>query len=369
MNGKRQYIQEQFKKTNCPICAEERHVSVSEKSVLFYIIKSNKFKNVLENYKDDKIKLELDIYIPDINTAIEYDGERWHKDFKKDLKKDLMCENNKIKLIRIRECGCPKYESTSIKINMLTNKTEGLKIGIAKLLEILNIKNVDINIERDTTEILSMINFTIKENSIFNNNPELAKEWHPTKNGNLKPEHTKPGSNKKIWWICPKGHEYQLRVNARTIRGNGCPYCSNHRVLKGYNDLATQNPLLAREWNYEKNKITPFEVTSSSGKKVWWRCSNDHEWETTVSKRAIGTGCPYCSGKKVLKGYNDLETINPILAREWNYDKNIAILPSEVSVHSARKVWWKCSKCNHEWQATIDKRSNGRGCPKCAKKK
>ena len=72
---------------------------------------------------------------------------------------------------------------------------------------------------------------------------------------------------------------------------------------------------------------------------------------------------------KVLKGYNDLATLNPTLIEEWNYNKNIDILPTEVSAHSGRKVWWKCSKCNHEWQATIDKRSNGRGCPKCKNKK
>ena len=229
--------------------------------------------------------------------------------------------------------------------------------------------NNDINIERDTTEILSMINFMVKKNSILITNPDIAKEWHPVKNGNLKPEHTKPGSNKKVWWICPHGHEYQLCVNARTVRGHGCPYCSSHRVMKGYNDLESQNPTLAKEWDYDRNTSSPSDVTVASGKKVWWRCSKGHEWEATISKRSNGRGCPYCSGQKVLKGYNDLATLNPTLMEEWNYNKNIDILPTEVSAHSGRKVWWKCSKCNHEWQATIDKRSNGRGCPKCKNKK
>ena len=356
-------------KTNCPICAEERHASVSEKSVLFYIINSQKYKEVLENYKDGKIKLELDIYIPSIKTAIEYDGERWHRNIEKDLKKDLMCEKNKIRLIRIRENGCPNYNSSSIKIYLPNNKTKGLEIGIKKVLDLLKINNNDINIERDTTEILSMINFMVKENSILITNPDIAKEWHPVKNGNLKPEHTKPGSNKKVWWICPHGHEYQLCVNARTVRGHGCPYCSSHRVMKGYNDLESQNPTLAKEWDYDRNTSSPSDVTVASGKKVWWRCSKGHEWEATISKRSNGRGSPYCSGQKVLKGYNDLATLNPTLIEEWNYNKNIDILPTEVSAHSGRKVWWKCSKCNHEWQATIDKRSNGRGCPKCKNKK
>ena len=107
--------------TNCPICAEERHASVSEKSVLFYLRKSNKYKEILENYKDNNIKLELDIYIPEINTAIEYDGERWHRNISKDLRKDKMCDDNNIKLIRIREKGCPNYLSNSKK-NILIYK-------------------------------------------------------------------------------------------------------------------------------------------------------------------------------------------------------------------------------------------------------
>ena len=352
-------------KTNCPICAEERHASISEKSVLFYIKKSNKYSEVLENYKDDIIKLELDIYIPSIKTAIEYDGERWHKNIKKDLKKDLMCKKNKIKLIRIREYGCSDYNSSSIKIFLPNNKTKGLEKGIDKVLELLKIDNVNVNIEKDTTEILKMINFMVKENSILNTHPEIAKEWHPTKNGNLKPEHTKPGSGKKVWWVCPNGHEYQLSVISRTNRGNGCPYCSNHRVLKGYNDLKTLYPEIAKEWDYKKNKKMPYEVLSGSKNKVWWICPNGHEWEAAISYRTVrGQNCPYCSGKKVLKGYNSLLDLNPELAKEWDYKKN-TICPDNVSLHSGKKVWWVCPKCNHEWEATIDKRTNGSGCPNC----
>ena len=356
--------------TNCPICAEERHSSVSEKSVLFYLKKSNKYKEILENYKDNNIKLELDIYIPEINTAIEYDGERWHRNIEKDLRKDKMCEKNNIRIIRLRENGCPKYSSNSIKFSLKNNKIKGLEEAILNVLNFLNINNIDVNIEKDNTEILSMINFMVKENSILNLYPDIAKEWHPTKNGNLKPEHTKPSSNKTIWWICPNGHEYQLDVYHRTERGNGCPICSSHRTLGGYNDLSTSNPQLALQWNYEKNKeLKPTDVTANSKKKVWWIGECGHEWEATISRRNNGRGCPYCSGQKVLKGYNDLATINPDLLNEWNYQKNVNVDPTEISSHSGKKVWWKCLNCGNEWEATIDKRNNGRGCPLCARKK
>ncbi len=355
--------------TNCPICAEERHSSVAEKTIAFYLKKSDAFINILENYKDENIQLELDIYIPEIRTAIEYDGERWHRHPARDLHKDVLCEKNGIKLIRIREKGCPYYDSNSEKIFLSNNKTNGVEEGLLQLFDTLSLKKIDINIDRDMTEILSMINFMVKEQSISVTHPEIAKEWHPSKNGNLKPEHTKPNSNKKVWWICKKGHEYQMEVYARTKRNNSCPICSGHKVLVGFNDLLSQDPTLAKEWNYSKNgDLLPEQVTSSSGKKVWWICNKGHEWQTTISHRRAGQGCPVCSGKKVQKGYNDLASQMPHLMEEWDYQKNIFISPEAVSVHSGKKVWWKCKKCGFNWQATIDKRSNGRKCPKCAKR-
>ena len=81
--------------------------------------------------------------------------------------------------------------------------------------------------------------------------------------------------------------------------------------------------------------------------------------------RAKGNGCPYCAGKKVLSGYNDLQTVNPTLAKEWNYEKNEGLTPAEVMPNSNKKVWWKCQK-GHEWQAVISNRNNGNGCPYCA---
>ena len=135
-------------------------------------------------------------------------------------------------------------------------------------------------------------------------------------------------------------------------------------------NLIIENKKLLDMWNFPKNNNINIEtVTLGSNKKVWWKCDKGHEWEALICNMSKSKDCPYCTNRKVLKGYNDLATLNPTLIEEWNYNKNIDILPTEVSAHSGRKVWWKCSKCNHEWQATIDKRSNGRGCPKCKNKK
>lgn len=109
--------------------------------------------------------------------------------------------------------------------------------------------------------------------------------------------------------------------------------------LKGYNDLATTNVSLMNEWNYDKNiNILPTEVTSASKKKVWWKCNKGHEWEMSIFSRTKNKqNCPYCSNKQILKGYNDLATTNPNLLDEWDFKKNIIILPDEVFARCQKK--------------------------------
>ena len=130
--------------------------------------------------------------------------------------------------------------------------------------------------------------------------------------------------------------------------------------------IAFSNPEIAKEWNYEKNNnLKPDNFTANSGKKVWWKCSNGHEWQATIHNRNKGKRCPYCSNRILLTGFNDLNTVNPNLAKEWNYDENSRLTPMDVMPNCGKKVWWKCDN-GHEWQATIDSRNKGHGCPYCS---
>ena len=203
------------------------------------------------------------------------------------------------------------------------------------------------------------------QNDLQTVNPDLAREWHHEKNGNLTPMDVLPHSDKKVWWKCDEGHEWETQVKNRT-RGTGCPYCAGRQVLKGYNDLATVNPALAADWNYEKNgDLTPDRCTANSKIKIWWKCNHGHEWQATIANRNYGTGCPICSNKRILIGYNDLSTVNPTVANEWNHEKNGTLKPESFAPNSGRKVWWICSK-GHEWQARIAERNKGLGCPYCS---
>jgi len=204
--------------------------------------------------------------------------------------------------------------------------------------------------------------------TLASENPELAKDWHSTKNGSLTPAQVTPGSHKKVWWSCPScGHEWQTMIAHRN-RGNGCPACSG-RVTTSSNCLLTINPELAKEWHPKKNgSLTPDQVTPSSNKKVWWLCpSCGHEWKTTVAKRNSGRGCPSCSGK-VATSSNCLLMVNPELAKEWHSRKNGSLTPDQVTPSSNKKVWWLCPSCGHEWKTTVANRNAGHGCPACAGK-
>ena len=347
----------------CPVCNSERHTSFPEYAIVFYLKKYG--IEVMHLYKE--IGCELDIFIPSLKIAIEYDGCLWHKNrIIKDLEKNRKCSESGIKLYRIRE-GLRSLNDSSIDYIVKENQKDLSKTLEKVLSEIIG-ENIDVDLERDFIAIENLREYTEKSNSLLLLNPEIAKEWNYQKNGSLKPEYIFANSSKKVWWKCSKGHEWQATISSRND-GHKCPYCSGRFAIKGETDLQTANPALAEEWNYEKNdELTPTDVMPNSDKKVWWKCKKSHEWQAKIYHRNNGSGCPYCSGRYTVKGENDLQTVNPSLAKEWNYEKNDELTPVDVTPNSNKKVWWKCNH-GHEWQAIIYNRNNGNDCPVCAKEK
>ena len=127
---------------------------------------------------------------------------------------------------------------------------------------------------------------------------------------------------------------------------------------------------LLKEWDESRNfPLTPDTVSYGSKKKVWWTCENGHSWQTTVHVRSEGSGCPYCAGRKVLPGFNDLETLCPDVAAQWDKRKNGCLKPSDVAVSSNRPAWWRC-ELGHSYRATVSSRTQRKtGCPYCAGRK
>lgn len=198
---------------------------------------------------------------------------------------------------------------------------------------------------------------------LFKVAPDLFAQIHPVRNAGLEVGGISAGSQKKVWWLGPCGHEWESAPYNR-VMGQGCPYCAGVRVLAGFNDLASLRPDLAREWHPSKNgDLSPTAVTRSSGKKAWWIDSLGHEWETAISGRANGSGCPFCAGVKVLPGFNDLASRRPELAAQWHPSRNL-LAASEVAPTSNKKAWWLCPE-GHEWFASVNNRAFGNGCPVC----
>jgi hypothetical protein len=195
----------------------------------------------------------------------------------------------------------------------------------------------------------------IERKSLSEAFPQIAKEAH-----GWDPEGVSSYSSKKVEWCCSKMHIYSAVIANRTANGSGCPYCSGNKVLAGFNDLASNYPDLAMEahgWD-------PSQVTIGSGKKVSWKCNNNHTWEASPNNRTSNaSGCPFCSNNKVWSGFNDLATLNPEVAEEaLGWDSKL------VGPNSNKRLLWKCSS-HHEWLARPADRLRGDGCPYCSGRK
>lgn len=146
---------------------------------------------------------------------------------------------------------------------------------------------------------------------------------------------------------------------------------------KGSGDMMStflsENKELLSEWDFEKNaelKLFPEKLTEGSNKKAWWKCKNGHTWQEPIYQRWQGKQCPFCTNKRVLVGYNDLPTLFPELAREWDAEENKNIDLLSVVPGSSKTVNWKCSVCGYKWKTSIRQRTQRKtGCPECAKAK
>ena len=212
-------------------------------------------------------------------------------------------------------------------------------------------------------------------NDLESKYPDVAKTWHPTKNADITPSTILYSTEKKVWWMCEKGHEYEASVFSRTINQSRCPYCSNKEILKGFNDLESHFPNVAKEWHPTKNIglvdgngkdiSTPDKVVFGATHKVWWIGSCGHEYEARICHRTVyNSGCPYCDGKKVLPGFNDLETKYPEVAKSWHPTLNGDLKPTDVVARGQHKPWWLCPK-GHSYQSSLGSRTDGCGCPIC----
>lgn len=178
-------------------------------------------------------------------------------------------------------------------------------------------------------------------------------------------------SSKLINWKCENGHTFKEKVCVIYKRKYKCFFCTGRQVWSGENDLLTLYPELAREFDVTQNGITPDKISPKDTKLYWWTCHNHHpsflqSVEHRVNRK---TQCPYCTGRKIIVGESDLETLFPEIAKEWDVEKNSGVMPDEVSPFTYNAYWWSCPK-GHSYQKKVIQRTKFHkaiDCPKCIK--
>lgn len=220
---------------------------------------------------------------------------------------------------------------------------------------------------------MSSDRYTKNDNNLAAEYPDLAKLWHPTKNGGLRPEDVAPRSNNKVWWTCDEKHEYQRTVDGQIKSGGVCPVCSGRLLVSGVNDVKTKCSEIAEEWDYEVNApMKPDDYSYVSSVKVGWKCKTcGYTWRATVKSRCVrGNGCRNCAGQK--RWEKRFEKMNlgitdSALLEEWDYELNKKG-PECYTPQSGAKVHWHCPKCGYRYLATIRNKTNGRKCACCRRK-
>jgi len=298
-----------LRQSGCPQCSNQS----SEPEIRILTEFKYLFDNVVSRYKENGI--EIDIYLPKYKVGIEYDGEHWHKEKEEqDLDKNKLLITQRINLVRVREKPLKALSNEDV---MVDKNVSLIKSDLNKILrKVSPFVGIEVNKKIDSyinqtsfvnddlfKEYRSYFPSPFPEHSLLKTHPELSNEWDYEKNYPLKPENFSYGVKNKMWWLCQSGHSFQATINHRTGKKQqtGCPQCSG-RIASNENNLLKVFPILAKEWHPEKNgELTPKEVTSKSGKKVWWICPKEHSYEATVHNRTgNNSGCPYCAGQKSL---------------------------------------------------------------------
>jgi hypothetical protein len=179
-----------------------------------------------------------------------------------------------------------------------------------------------------------------------------------------------PGIEGKLRFHCNDcNHDFEIVAENLLFRNTKCLYCSG-KLVSSKNSFSENYPEIAKMWDKDKNGIiTPNDVSVGMHKSFWWicsKCGNSFEMPVDRMKR-FNTGCPKCN-EKAVSDSNNLEILFPEIAKQWDYEKNYPLIPSQIIAHSAKRVWWKCNICGHSWDRTVDGRTGDggiAGCPAC----
>lgn len=273
-----------IKSRGCPSCNLS---GTSFPEVAIYNALSSLFDPIYHRVRgfEPTNKMELDIYIKELNLGIEYDGALWHSDDEaiiRESNKDAACRNAGIRLLRVKEI--PNFnKKAEISGDYIYCRHGGrdtdyiIKVVICWLNSNYNLglSISDSGINNAIASAKAQLNNREVPNSLAVAHPEVAARWDYSKNGNFKPTMVTSGCKYKAWFICPVCHNSYYSYIRKQVEGHRCPICAGQQVVTGYNDLATVFPYVLPFWDYTKNDaigIKPNRIASKSGKSAYWKC-------------------------------------------------------------------------------------------------
>ncbi|MGL4802022.1 MAG: zinc-ribbon domain-containing protein [Cetobacterium sp.] len=217
---------------------------------------------------------------------------------------------------------------------------------------------------------------------------KLEDVWDFEKN-TVNPHHVSKGSSNKVWIKCQeKDYHGSYEIYCYEFSNNGrCPYCSRNSgkvhpkdSFAQYHIDNTDKDFLEKYWDYEKNTVSPWEISPSSYKKVWIKCQNEDvnemnglmkkdyhpSYDVKCGHFTDGSRCSYCGNHKVHPydsfGYHNLDK-----AMSWHPDNDIS--PFRIARNSGKKYKFMCHECYNEWRTTTYHMSRGQWCPSCNESK
>jgi very-short-patch-repair endonuclease len=359
--------------TGCPHCS----YNVSKPQKRLFVELAIAFPSVSIKIEERIGANRVDLSIPNLQIAIEYDGARYHRGLKKsgsDSRKSHALRELGFRLIRVREFGLVADPEAHCVMLPKVHK-ELSKESVDEVVRLI----MQLSDDRVSTEAavlyLDKPSFLaeeayqliarkkrLDEETLVHQNPELAAEWSP-KNADS-PSDVTPGSHDKRWWDCRVcSWSWLAAIGSRNL-GHGCPACAN-QVPTETNNLSVVFPLVAERLHPTRNAgRSGADFTPYSNQKVWWRCSRGHQWESTISNQVKAkVGCELCLGKRATPERN-LATKYPHVAALLNEERS-GVKASEIPPHSGKPYWWRCES-GHEWERTADHQTRGKGgCPLC----
>jgi predicted nucleic acid-binding Zn-ribbon protein len=346
-----------LKGSGCPKCHRKMQTSFAEQAIFFYVKKQ--YPNSVNGYKNGFGQSELDIFIPELQIGIEYDGRKWHKNKENiEMRKYSICNDRGITLIRVRErkvrdvaqiCDYIIYSEYGDRKNYIS-----LDRCIRELLRLLNI-SADVDCNRDRIKIQEQYFKRIEEQSLGTLFPELAKEWHQPSNGNITPFMVKPKSNVAYYWACPDCGEIYPAPPANRIAGSGCASCAGvkkltheefeHRVLEKHPNLI----LLGKYHN--------------STEQIKCQCTTCGQiWDATPQSITNGKGCKKCWNKAMADQKRKTQEV--FLEQVKQRHPRITVLGKYENSHS--EILCRCDVCGNEWSPVAQSLIAGYGCSNCA---